>query len=144
MKRVLLLTALVFLTSKTFSQQDIWSSETQEGHSIVWLSEAAARRVAKDLIAGDLAHKKVIEYEGLLNLLNGKIDTKDGIINNKDRQIIILRTQTMIEDTRADILEQNNQELRKKIKKQRFQKLMIGLAGAAGIYVGYQVGKGLN
>lgn len=120
------------------------NSVTPQGHSIVWLSEDAARRVAKDLIAGDAAHQKVVEYEGLLNILNGKMEVKDDIIASKDRQIIILRTQTMIDDSRSNILEDNNRELRSKIKKQRFQKLMIGLAGAAGIYLGYQAGRAVN
>ena len=137
MKKLMLLTIIMFTTFLSFSQT---ATKTD---SIVPLKEPIARLVIKDLIGGDGAkselkqvYKLVDEKNTQIGLFKQKDSLKDEkinnlnfIINNKDQQIGLFKDMT--------------NDLQKELKAQKFKTkfykfgsiLGLGTAGILGIFM---------
>lgn len=108
---------------------------SSKGHSLVWLTEDTAKEVARDLTKGDANEKKVLEYEGLFNILSAKSSAKDTLIHNLERQIAILTIDKKIATVQYELQDDINDTLRKKLRKKRFQTILLAACIPAAAYL---------
>lgn len=134
-----LLMILLLISFKTFSQQGTDLTERYQ-KSYVVLNKETAKSVARDLLSGDTAKKKVIQYENLIEGYKVSTHYRDLKISAQERKITILRTQVKIEQTEIEILDDQLDLTKKQLKKKKFKNILLTVLIPGAAYLGYKVG----
>ena len=126
MKKLVVLIAILMMSSKSFSQTAIDST-------LIRLEKPIARLVIKDLILGDGTKQELSLTQDKVKLLEQKIIFKDDIIYSLNTQIFNYKS---IIDTRSEQLalsQELSNRLQKDLKKQQIKNKMVAGTGILGI-----------
>lgn len=123
MKKLLVLTALLLVSFKSFSQKD----------TIVSLPEPIAKLVIKDLVSYDGLKLELDKTIELLTLERQKVGVKDSVIFSLERKTVNL--QEIINKTNEQVALENqkSQDLLKELKGQRRITFLYKLGTTVGM-----------
>ena len=126
MKKLVVLTAILMMSSKSFSQ-------TATDSTLIRLEKPIARLVIKDLIVGDGTKQELSFTQDKVKLLEQKIVLKDDIIYSLNTQIFNYKS---IIDTRSEQLalsQELSNRLQNDLKKSQIKNKMVAGTGILGI-----------
>ena len=126
MKKLVVLIAILMMSSKSFSQTAIDST-------LIRLEKPIARLVIKDLIVGDGTKQELSLTQDKVKLLEQKIVLKDDIIYSLNTQIFNYKS---IIDTRSEQLalsQELSSRLQRDLKKEQVKNKMVAGTGILGI-----------
>lgn len=139
MNRQGLLMILLLISFKTFSQQGTNLTDRYQ-KSYVILNKETARSVARDLLSGDAAKQKVINYENLIEGYKVSTHYRDLKIAAQERKITILNTQIKIERAEIEIIDDQLTLTKKQLKKKKFKNILLTAMIPAAAYLGFKAG----
>ena len=129
MKKLVVLIAILMMSSKSFSQTAIDST-------LIRLEKPIARLVIKDLIVGDGTKQELYLTQDKVKLLEQKIIFKDDIIYSLNTQIYNYKS---IIDTRSEQLalsQELSSRLQRDLKKEQVKgKMVAGLGILAVLFI---------
>jgi hypothetical protein len=128
MKKLLLLTIILFTTLSSFSQ--IATSKTD---SIVPLKVPTAKLVIKDLITGDGAKAELVEAHKVIDLKDqqiGLLNQKDSLKEQKINNLEVIITK---KDQQFDLEKQKSESLLKELKMQKFKTFMYKMGSGIAV-----------
>lgn len=126
MKKLVVLIAILMMSSKSFSQTAIDST-------LIRLEKPIARLVIKDLIVGDGTKQELSLTQDKVKLLEQKVIFKDDIIYSLNTQIYNYKS---IIDTRSEQLalsQELSNRLQRDLKKLQIKNKMVAGTGILGI-----------
>lgn len=126
MKKLVVLIAILMMSSKSFSQ-------TATDITLIRLEKPIVRLVIKDLIVGDGTKQELSFTQDKVKLLEQKIVFKDSIISNLNTQIFNYKS---IIDTRSEQLalsQELSNRLQNDLKKSQIKNKMVAGTGILGI-----------
>lgn len=126
MKKLVVLIAILMMSSKSFSQ-------TATDITLIRLEKPIVRLVIKDLIVGDGTKQELFLTQDKVKLLEQKIVLKDNIIYNLNTQIFNYKS---IIDTRSEQLalsQELSNRLQNDLKKSQIKNKMVAGTGILGI-----------
>jgi uncharacterized coiled-coil protein SlyX len=126
MKKLVVLIAILMMSSKSFSQ-------TATDITLIRLEKPIVRLVIKDLIVGDGTKQELSFTQDKVKLLEQKIVFKDSIITNLNTQIFNYKS---IIDTRSEQLalsQELSSRLQRDLKKEQVKGKMVAGTGILGI-----------
>ncbi len=126
MKKLVVLIAILMMSSKSFSQ-------TATDITLIRLEKPIVRLVIKDLIVGDGTKQELFLTQDKVKLLEQKIVLKDDIIYNLNTQIFNYKS---IIDTRSEQLalsQELSNRLQNDLKKSQIKNKMVAGTGILGI-----------
>ena len=126
MKKLVVLIAIMMMSSKSFSQ-------TATDITLIRLEKPIVRLVIKDLIVGDGTKQELFLTQDKVKLLEQKIVLKDDIIYNLNTQIFNYKS---IIDTRSEQLalsQELSSRLQRDLKKSQIKNKMVAGTGILGI-----------
>jgi uncharacterized coiled-coil protein SlyX len=126
MKKLVVLIAIMMMSSKSFSQ-------TATDITLIRLEKPIVRLVIKDLIVGDGTKQELFLTQDKVKLLEQKIVLKDDIIYSLNTQIFNYRS---IIDTRSEQLalsQELSNRLQNDLKKSQIKNKMVAGTGILGI-----------
>jgi hypothetical protein len=126
MKKLVVLIAIMMMSSKSFSQ-------TATDITLIRLEKPIVRLVIKDLIVGDGTKQELFLTQDKVKLLEQKIVLKDNIIYNLNTQIFNYKS---IIDTRSEQLalsQELSNRLQNDLKKSQIKNKMVAGTGILGI-----------
>ena len=126
MKKLVVLIAILMMSSKSFSQ-------TATDITLIRLEKPIVRLVIKDLIVGDGTKQELFLTQDKVKLLEQKIVLKDDIIYSLNTQIFNYRS---IIDTRSEQLalsQELSNRLQNDLKKSQIKNKMVAGTGILGI-----------
>jgi uncharacterized coiled-coil protein SlyX len=126
MKKLVVLIAIMMMSSKSFSQ-------TATDITLIRLEKPIVRLVIKDLIVGDGTKQELSFTQDKVKLLEQKIILKDDIIYNLNTQIFNYKS---IIDTRSEQLalsQELSNRLQNDLKKSQIKNKMVAGTGILGI-----------
>ena len=129
MKKLLLLTIILFTTLSSFSQT------VTKTDSIVPLKVPTAKLVIKDLLQGDGAKAELVEANKVIDLQKGQIGLyvqKDSL---KDQKIGNLNTIIEKKDQQISLYDNMSKDLQKELKVQQFKTKFYKASSILGIGV---------
>ncbi len=126
MKKLVVLIAIMMMSSKSFSQ-------TATDITLIRLEKPIVRLVIKDLIVGDGTKQELFLTQDKVKLLEQKIILKDDIIYSLNTQIFNYKS---IIDTRSEQLalsQELSSRLQRDLKKEQVKGKMVAGTGILGI-----------
>jgi hypothetical protein len=126
MKKLVVLIAILMMSSKSFSQ-------TATDITLIRLEKPIVRLVIKDLIVGDGTKQELFLTQDKVKLLEQKIILKDDIIYSLNTQIFNYKS---IIDTRSEQLalsQELSSRLQRDLKKEQVKGKMVAGTGILGI-----------
>ena len=126
MKKLVVLIAILMMSSKSFSQ-------TATDITLIRLEKPIVRLVIKDLIVGDGTKQELFLTQDKVKLLEQKIVLKDDIIYSLNTQIFNYKS---IIDTRSEQLalsQELSNRLQNDLKKSQIKNKMVAGTGILGI-----------
>jgi len=126
MKKLVVLIAIMMMSSKSFSQ-------TATDITLIRLEKPIVRLVIKDLIVGDGTKQELFLTQDKVKLLEQKIVLKDDIIYSLNTQIFNYKS---IIDTRSEQLalsQELSNRLQNDLKKSQIKNKMVAGTGILGI-----------
>ena len=134
MKKLLLLTTILFTTYLSFSQT-VTNQTSVRQDSIVPLKVPTAKLVIKDILSGDGAKAELVEANKVIDLQKGQI----GMYNQKDslKEQKIFNLNTIIEkkDQQKSLYDNMAKDLQKELKIQQFKTKFYKAGSILGIGV---------
>jgi hypothetical protein len=116
---------MMLVCGNAISQKD--TSKKNDSLRFVCIDTSIARKVANDLVNGDVCKAEIKIVRENFKLLKEKVSLKDSIIFNKDKQILNLESIIFNKDEQRDIfkeqLKQREAELKSEKRKTVFYKL---------------------
>jgi hypothetical protein len=128
MKKLLLLTIILFTTLSSFSQ-----TATSKTDSIVPLKVPTAKLVIKDLITGDGAKAELVEAHKVIDLKDqqiGLLNQKDSLKDQKINNLEVIITK---KDQQFDLERQKSESLLKELKMQKFKTFMYKMGSGIAV-----------
>jgi len=122
---LILLTSLVMMSWKSFSQSDTSSSTIQ-------LTKPVARFVIKDLVQFDGLTKEMQAMQEILNETNSKLNTQGELVANLKTQVLNYQSQMEKKDNQLNAQKNATQSLQKSLKKERRKTKMYQIGSAIG------------
>jgi len=129
MKKLLLLTIILFTTLSSFSQT------VTKTDSIVPLKVPTAKLVIKDLLQGDGAKAELVEANKVIDLQKGQIGMyiqKDSL---KEQKIVNLNTIIVKKDEQISLYDNMAKDLQRELKVQQFKTKFYKAGSILGIGV---------
>ena len=114
----------------SFSQTD-----TELDDNVKCFPTSVTRLIAKDLLSGDSAKAQLIITENEVKQLEQKVILKDSIIVGMTKKEDNYKKVIEFQDIKYGILEQNNKELEKKLKKEKVKNKFKSIISYATIGV---------
>jgi hypothetical protein len=127
-KRLIVLTILLILSFKTFSQ-NVTNTTT------IQLEKPIARLVIKDLIRGDGVEQELNLTQDKVNILEHKIILKDNIISNLNHQIINYKDIIDTKSQQLSLSQELSSKLQNDLKKQQQKNKITTGVGVLGVLV---------
>ena len=125
MKKLIMCLSLLFLSLKSFSQND----------TLVRLPAPLAKLVITDLLEGDVAKLQLLEYKELVRKLEEKSIIQNNVNTNLEKQIInlnsIIENQTSQSVLRDKAIGNLEDELRKQSRQKKLYKVGTSIGAAA-------------
>lgn len=129
MKKLILLTTIIFLTSKSFSQ----TVTITKIDTIVPLKVPVAKLVIKDLISGDGAKAEVIDLNKVIGLKDDQIKLFKEKDTLKDQKISNLELIISKKDEQFNLERQKSESLLKELKGQRRKTFLYKVGSFVGV-----------
>ena len=134
MKKLLLLTTILFTTYLSFSQT-VTNQTSVRQDSIVPLKVPTAKLVIKDILSGDGAKAELVEANKVIDLQKGQIGMyiqKDSL---KEQKIFNLNTIIEKKDQQISLYDNMAKDLQKELKIQQFKTKFYKAGSILGIGV---------
>ena len=122
---LILLTSLVMMSWKSFSQSDTSSSTIQ-------LTKPVARFVIKDLVQFDGLTQEMQAMQEILNETNSKLNTQGELVANLKTQVLNYQSQMEKKDNQLNAQKNATQSLQKSLKKERRKTKLYQIGSAIG------------
>lgn len=130
MKKLILLTSLLFWSLSSFSQQD---TATKSVDSIVPLKAPIARLVIKDLLEGDGNKDELEETTKVLSLTQDKIILKDDIIASLNSKVLNLETIIETKQEQFDLQQELSDKLELELKVEKTKSFLYKIGTGVGV-----------
>jgi len=122
---LILLTSLVMMSWKGFSQSDTSSSTIQ-------LTKPVARFVIKDLVQFDGLTQEMQAMQEILNETNNKLNTQGDLVANLKTQVLNYQSQMEKQGNQLKSQKNATQSLQKALKKERRKTKLYQIGSAIG------------
>jgi len=126
MKKLVVLIAILMMSSKSFSQTAIDST-------LIRLEKPIARLVIKDLIMWDGTKQELSLTQDKVKLLEQKIAFKDSIITNLNTQIFNYKSIVGTRSEQLALSQELSSRLQRDLKKEQVKGKMVAGTGILGI-----------
>jgi hypothetical protein len=130
MKKLILLTSLLFWSLSSFSQQD---TATKSVDSIVPLKAPIARLVIKDLLEGDGNKEELEETNKVLSLTQEKIVLKDDIIASLNSKVLNLETIIETKQEQFDLQQELSDKLEIELRVEKTKSFLYKIGTGVGV-----------
>ena len=130
MKKLILLTSLLFWSLSSFSQQD---TAIKSVDSIVPLKAPIARLVIKDLLEGDGNKEELEETNKVLSLTQEKIVLKDDIIASLNSKVLNLETIIETKQEQFDLQQELSDKLEIELRVEKTKSFLYKIGTGVGV-----------
>jgi len=130
MRKLILLTSLLFWSLNSFSQQ---GTAIKSVDSIVPLKAPIARLVIKDLLEGDGNKEELEETNKVLNLTKEKVILKDDVIATLNSKVLNLETIIETKQEQFDLQKELSDKLVAELKLEKTKSFLYKIGTGVGV-----------
>jgi len=127
MKKLILLTSLLLLSLKGFSQKDT------KKDSIVPLKVPIAKLVIKDLLEGDGNKSQLIELKKILDLNTKKLQLKDSVVGTLNNKVLNLQSIILTKDEQFKLQQELSKKLTRELKAEKRKTFLYKVGAGVGV-----------
>ena len=122
---------MMLVCGNAISQTDI--HKKNDSLKLVCIDTSIARKVANDLVDGDVCKAELKYVKNNLQITKDKLVLKDSIILGKDNQIGILNNMISLKDEQFNLEKDNSNEILKQLKTEKRKSFFYKVTSFLGV-----------